>query len=175
MKVILGLGSNIGDQVKYIEQAITLLQDGPVLTDIQISKIYKSKAVLPSGAPDDWDKSYLNLAVSGDCELEPQELLEKVKEIEKIIGRIDRGFWSPREIDIDILLYGDYDIASRNLTIPHKFLLERDFALLPVNDLAPNWIYPRSGIFHNQTISEIIKRNPIDKSGCAITDILVTI
>jgi 2-amino-4-hydroxy-6-hydroxymethyldihydropteridine diphosphokinase / dihydropteroate synthase len=175
MQIILGLGSNVGGRQQYIKEAIALLKDREVITDIEISKIYQSAAVLPSGAPDDWDKHYLNLAILGTCILEPEEVLTQIKKIEKTIGRIDRGFWSPREIDIDILLYGDYNIVSENLTIPHKFLLERDFALLPINDLAPNWRYLRPGLFYNQTISGIIKRNLLDQNNCIATEIQINV
>jgi 2-amino-4-hydroxy-6-hydroxymethyldihydropteridine diphosphokinase / dihydropteroate synthase len=164
MKIIFGLGSNVGDRQSYLKQAIAKLEEYNVLQNIVMSKIYKSKAVLPDGAPIDWDMSFLNMAVMGECDLEPLDVLQKVKLIEAEIGRVDRGFWSPREIDIDILLYGDLNMISEDLTIPHKFLLERDFALLPINDLAPNWIYPRQGGFYKQTISDIIKRNLFDSN-----------
>ncbi len=164
MKIILGLGSNVGDRKSYLKQAIFKLEEHHLLNNIVVSKIYKSKAVLPDGAPLDWDMNFLNMAIMGECDLEPRDVLEKVKLIEAEIGRVDRGFWSPREIDIDILLYGDLNMISEDLTIPHKFLLERDFALLPINDLAPDWIYPREGVFYNQTISDIIKRNLFDSN-----------
>jgi len=59
------------------------------------------------------------------------------------------------------------------LTIPHKFLLERDFALLPINDLAPDWIYPREGVFYKQTISDIIKRNLFESNSESVDLVLV--
>ena len=164
MKIILGLGSNVGNRQSYLKQAITKLEEYNVLKNIVVSKIYKSKAVLPDGAPVDWDMNFLNMAIMGECDLDPRDVLQRVKVIETEIGRVDRGFWSPREIDIDILLYGNLNIISEDLTIPHKFMLERDFALLPINDLAPDWIYPREGVFYKQTISDIIKRNLFDSN-----------
>jgi 2-amino-4-hydroxy-6-hydroxymethyldihydropteridine diphosphokinase / dihydropteroate synthase len=170
MKIILGLGSNIGDRRDYLERAIKMLKSNKVICNLQASKIYKSEALLPSGAPDDWDKYYLNMAVLADCDLSPEMTLFKIKEIEQNIGRVNRGFWSPREIDIDILLYGDLNLISENLTIPHKSLLERDFALLPINDLAPDWIYPREGMFFQQSIKDIIKRNLLNSNCQPIND-----
>ena len=169
MKIILGLGSNVGDKKFFLNQAIRLLQSKQIISNIELSSIYESEALLPDGAPQDWNMSFYNMAVMGDCELSPKQVLTEIKSIEQEIGRINRGFWSPREIDIDILLFGDLNIVSEDLTIPHKFLLERDFALLPVNDLKPDWVYPREGLFFNQKISDIIARNLV-KANCQAID-----
>ena len=166
--IILGLGSNIGDRVQFLKQAITLLESRNIIDNIKLSKLYESEALVPHDAPRDWNKKFINLAISGYSLLSPRKLLEEIKIIEAEIGRLDRGFWSPREIDIDILIYGDENINSKDLTIPHRYLVEREFVILPLNDLVPNWVYPRQGIFFNKTISDILKRNYVNNNQCKI-------
>ncbi len=69
-------------------------------------------------------------------------LLARVKAIERDLGRVSRCKWGPREIDIDILAMDDVTMDTPELTIPHRVLLERDFVLLPLADVAPDWRYP---------------------------------
>ena len=74
-------------------------------------------------------------------------------EIENIIGRVRSKKWAPREIDVDILFYNKEVISEDNLSIPHKFLHERRFVLIPLNDIAPNLIHP----IYNKRISDLLK------------------
>ena len=141
--IVLGLGSNQGDREKFLQEAIYAL--GNILTNIKTSSIYESPALLPENAPPEWNINFLNMAIAGDCEITPQELLRKVKEIELKLGRQFRGYWSPREIDIDILAYNSLIIDEENLQIPHKFLHERDFAIIPFAEIYPDWIHPILG------------------------------
>ena len=141
-KAILGLGSNIGNSIFYIEQSILLLEKSSIISNIKKSPFYKSKAILPGGADASWDLDFVNMAISGETSLSPQSLLQAIKKIEKKLGRKDRGVWGPREIDIDILLYGVEIINDNNLIIPHKFFLERDFALVPAVEIEADFIHP---------------------------------
>ncbi len=138
--IILGLGSNIGNKEDNIAKALDQLK--AFVTNIKFSKPYHSKALLPENAPKEWDIDFINIAVSGNTKLNPFELLKNIKAIEKNLDRIDRGFWSPREIDIDILAIDDLIIESSILTIPHKYLTERDFVLFPLSEIEPNWQHP---------------------------------
>ncbi len=97
---------------------------------------------MPEGAPKSWNQPFLNMAVAGDASLAPESLLAELKTIEKDLGRQSRGHWAPREIDIDILAMGDMVISSAALSIPHPHLLARDFALVPLAELVPDWCYP---------------------------------
>lgn len=138
--VILGLGSNIGDKMTHLNAAIAELST--IIKEVCRSAIYTCPAMLPEGAPREWDISFYNMAIGGECDLPPLELLSEIKNIEQKLGRQDRGRWGPREIDIDILAMGDEVFEWPELCIPHKGLLERDFALLPLADIAPGWRYP---------------------------------
>lgn len=136
--IVLGLGSNIGDRLSFLRLAVRQLS--PFITHLQCSPVYESPALLPVGAPAEWDIAYYNMAVRGETKLTPTELLQAVKQAEQAIGRQVRGHWGPREIDIDILVYGDTVMDTPELTLPHKGLLSRDFALVPLADIAPEFM-----------------------------------
>ena len=139
-EVILGLGSNVGDRAENLRAAICAL--ALHLKNIRESTVLESAALLPENAPIDWDMPYLNMAIAGKTTLSPRELLSTIKEIEQKLGREKIGHWSPRNIDIDILAFGDLQVDESDLTIPHKELLNRDFALKPLLELAPDWVHP---------------------------------
>jgi 2-amino-4-hydroxy-6-hydroxymethyldihydropteridine diphosphokinase len=135
--VYLALGSNVGNSAQYITKSIDLL--GSNLKSIQCAPLYTSKAV---GYTDQAD--FLNTAISGQTELSPEALLKFINEVERQIGRVKRFRWGPREIDIDIIFYGDRTFQSENLTIPHPSFRERDFVLQPLTDLNSAVIDPVS-------------------------------
>jgi len=135
--VYLALGSNVGDSAQYISKAIELL--GSSLHDIKQAPIYMSKAI---GYTD--QANYLNTAISGQTTLSPQELLTFIDNVEQEVGRVKRFHWGPREIDIDIIFYGEQVLKSEALTIPHPGFRERDFVLQPLIDLDDEIIDPIS-------------------------------
>jgi 2-amino-4-hydroxy-6-hydroxymethyldihydropteridine diphosphokinase len=135
--VYLALGSNVGDSARYIMKAQDLL--GPVLHDIQRAPLYVSKAV---GFTDQAD--FLNTAVSGQTELSPHALLKVIDDVEQQVGRVKRFRWGPREIDIDIIFYGNQVLETGSLTIPHPSFQERDFVLRPLVDLDSKIVDPVS-------------------------------
>ena len=152
--VILGLGSNIGDRLAYLSAAVKCLS--VLLDDMQLSRIFESAALVLPGAQDDSKQPYLNMAISGKTNLSPSDLFAKLKAIEQELGRVPRGVWQAREIDIDILGMDEVVMQTPELSIPHAELLNRDFALLPLNDVAPEWIYPVGGCYYQLKPAEII-------------------
>ena len=148
--VILGLGSNIGDRMAHLRAARDVLAG--VLGKLKCSKVYTSPAMLPPDAPSEWDIPFYNMAISGTTSLAPEILL---KTIELQLGRELRGVWGPREIDIDILAMEDVLVNSSSLYVPHKGLLERDFALVPLAELAADWQYPLGGEYRGMRASDI--------------------
>ncbi len=134
-KVFLGIGSNVGERIVYIKNALNLLSQ--ILKEIQTAHFYVSKAVGFEDQPD-----FINTAISGYTDLEPYELFKKVKDIENKVGRIKRFRWGPREIDIDILFYGSLIMEKDDLIIPHPRIHERDFVLKPLSDLDPDFVHP---------------------------------
>lgn len=153
--IVLGLGSNVGDRLHHLRTALTLLKNIPALTIQQVSPVYISDAWLPDNAPHDWNMPYLNVGIRCDTTLSPQELLEKTKQIEKIVGRTEKNNKGPRIIDIDILAWDDLVLYDKKLHIPHESLHERPFAFWPLADVAPRWIYPLPGVLQGKTAAEI--------------------
>lgn len=110
------------------------------------SKIYKTK---PWGKKDQPD--FLNMAVEAETDFTPEELLQKIKEIEKKLKREKTEKWGPRIIDIDIIFYGNRIVNEPDLKIPHPYFFERNFAIIPMADIAPNFIPPAQ----NKSIKEM--------------------
>ncbi len=158
MTVILGLGTNCGDRLEHLRRAIRELESTPALRIEETSPLYESDAMLPDGAPPSWNLPFLNLALKIQTPLSAHELLDWAKKVEKKLGRVQRERWAPREIDIDILAMGDLCLDSTRLSVPHKDLCERPFALLPLADLAPHWANPSAGPHFGHTALELASR-----------------
>ena len=144
MRIYLGLGSNLGDRRKNLAQAIDLLARRPLRVE-RVSPVVESPALLPGGAPPEWNRPYLNLAVACESEASPETLREWSKDIEQRLGRTPGPRWSPRPMDVDILLYGDQQLRTESLTIPHPDLRGRNFVLTPLVALRPRLVPPGSG------------------------------
>ena len=141
MRTYLGLGSNLGDRRANLAKALDLLTHRP-LTVERVSPVVESPALLPDDAPADWNLPFLNLAVACDSDASPKTLLAWCKEIEQRLGRRPGPRWSPRPMDIDILLWGDEQWLDESLTIPHPGLRERNFVLTPMVALQPRLVPP---------------------------------
>jgi 2-amino-4-hydroxy-6-hydroxymethyldihydropteridine diphosphokinase len=154
--IILGLGTNVGDRLAQLSDAVRQISDD-VLENISISSIYESDALLPEGAPEMWDQPFYNIAIAGTSTLTPEALLARVQNIETAMGREvkDKGTWAPRCIDIDILLYNDASYALKGLDIPHLALTKRPFAILPAAEIAPDAIFTGAGNWENTALKEI--------------------
>lgn len=125
--IFIALGSNLGNRLCNLWKAVSLLKQH-CLEYVQCSIILETEAILPEGAPLDWNKPYLNMIVSGETKLSPDELLKSLLGIENVMGRIrDNKKWSPRVIDLDILFYHDLKLNSPHLIIPHPEINNRDF------------------------------------------------
>lgn len=119
MKAYISLGSNLGDRRWYIKKAIEMFG-----SDVKkVSMIIETE---PIGIGNDCGK-FLNAVAQIETELEPLELLNLLEDIERKLGRIDKGNYKPRTIDLDILTYGDMVIDTPRLKIPHPGLKEREF------------------------------------------------
>lgn len=142
MRIILGLGSNVGDRLHNLNKAVAALS---FLKLNHISSIYENNALLPTNAPKEWDLPFLNMAVVGDTSDDFNTVLEKIKKIEQMLGRdIAAPRWSPRIIDIDILLADVINVVD-NCWVPHKEFLNRPFALIPAQEIAGEMVHPGIG------------------------------
>jgi 2-amino-4-hydroxy-6-hydroxymethyldihydropteridine diphosphokinase/dihydropteroate synthase len=124
--IYLALGSNLGDRWENIETAISRISS--FFEVKKSSLVLETAAILPSEAPSSWDLPYLNMMVVGNTSKNPMELLSLLKNVEIEMGRSPQDpFWSPRAIDIDIVVYHDFVIKEPELSIPHKEIGNRDF------------------------------------------------
>ena len=152
--VYLLLGSNLGNRKELLDKTIELLSQ-KVGVIISQSKDYETK---PWGVTDQPD--FLNLAVSIHTHLKPLEILEQTQSIENQLGRVRKEKWGARLIDIDLMFYGDEIIDEPNLKVPHPLMQERDFALIPLAEIAPDFVHP----VLRKTVSELRNRVCFDLS-----------
>lgn len=135
----IALGSNIGNSRQILNAAIALLEGTPKIKVEKHSQWYRT---CPVGPP---QPDYLNGCALLKVELTPRELLDVLLEIERRWGRIRREKWGPRSLDLDILFFGDRILQTSPLRIPHPRLRERAFVLVPLAEIAPDWIDPVTG------------------------------
>lgn len=144
MDIYVGIGSNLGDRRRHISNAIAALPAAG-LDVVAVSPVVESPAMLPDGAPPDWNRPFLNAAVRCRTRLAPHDALDALKAIEQRFGRDFSARWSPRPIDLDILLWGGETIRSERLTVPHPGLATRNFVLAPLVALDPTLSVPGIG------------------------------
>jgi 2-amino-4-hydroxy-6-hydroxymethyldihydropteridine diphosphokinase len=152
-KVVLGFGSNKGNRLNNIKNAVRFLSLNKDLNILTVSKIYETE---PWGYKK--QKCFLNCAAVFLSRLKPSELLALLKNYEVNAGRSQNTKWQAREIDIDILFYGNRIIQSRKLNIPHPFIDKRNFVLKPLVELIPGDIHPllNKSIKHLYAVSKDI-------------------
>lgn len=135
--IFLGLGSNQGDRQHMLHQARLQLQTLPDWQLLAASSLYQTA---PWGnlaqAP------FLNQVIACHISLDPWALLQAIQDIEQALGRHRTVHWGPRTLDIDLLAYGQRQIRSQRLTIPHPYLSERAFVLIPWAEIAPDFQPP---------------------------------
>ncbi|NTU94142.1 MAG: 2-amino-4-hydroxy-6-hydroxymethyldihydropteridine diphosphokinase [Chlorobiaceae bacterium] len=144
----IGIGSNVGDRFANLQQAVELLSQAPETTVTAVSRVYMTEPV-----GDIEQDRFFNGVVTVLTGLDPLELRTRCKSIEQQLGRPDRyRRWSPRTIDLDILLYGDLCVMTELLIIPHAELHRRKFVLVPMLDI-DNPMHP---LLH-RSIAELLR------------------
>ncbi len=158
VEVWIGLGSNLDHPVKQLEMALeTLRQLGG---NVRCSSFYLSKALVVerANAEEGRQPDYVNAVVQLQTTLSPQALLQQLQLIESQQGRIRDetvSRWSPRTLDLDILLYGEMQIDMPELTVPHPGIRSREFVLYPLYELVPTLLIPGLG-----ELKRLVKRCP---------------
>jgi 2-amino-4-hydroxy-6-hydroxymethyldihydropteridine diphosphokinase len=145
----IALGSNLGDSHAILEAAIATLAHTPGILLTAKSSWYKTKAVGPV-QPD-----YVNGCVTLQVVMLPQLLLATLLQIEQKFGRIRQERWGPRTLDLDLLLYDDLILHTPTLEIPHPRMRERAFVLVPLAEIAPNWVDPVSGCVIKDLVKQV--------------------
>lgn len=138
-KAYLSLGSNEGDRVQWLKKAVGLLGVYAGKVAVQ-SGYYQTKAWGLTEQPD-----FLNICVQVNTILPVTELLEAIKKIETKLGRQRHIKWGPRTLDIDILFYNNDIIDTSDIVVPHPYLQERKFVLVPLAEIAPDLVHPVFG------------------------------
>jgi 2-amino-4-hydroxy-6-hydroxymethyldihydropteridine diphosphokinase len=134
----LGLGSNLGDRREHLRAAVRMLEERGVAVEA-VSSTYETE---PVGEVLD-QPDFLNAAVRIRTELEPEELLDLCKEVERERGRALEGpRHGPRPLDVDLLLLGDLELETERLTLPHREVRTRRFVLAPLLELDPELALP---------------------------------
>ncbi|MFC1485188.1 2-amino-4-hydroxy-6-hydroxymethyldihydropteridine diphosphokinase [bacterium] len=140
MKGYLSLGTNIGDLKANLEIALNFLKKDKKIKIKAISSYYLTEPI--DIQTDDW---FWNLVTHIETSYSAFQLLNRIQRIEKNMGRINKGDYSSRIIDIDIIAYEKFIINSDNLVLPHQKMKERLFVLIPLRELYPDWSHPITG------------------------------
>ena len=151
----IALGSNQGNSFDILSKSLSSLNQIPGIILNATSSWYKTKPVDTSEPQPD----YLNGCALLSAEQTPEELLNILQATEIQFGRTMKGALQPRTLDLDLLLYGDLVLNTPNLTIPHPRMMERAFVLVPLAEIASDWIEPKS----NAKISKLLRN--VDTSG----------
>ncbi|GLK06648.1 2-amino-4-hydroxy-6-hydroxymethyldihydropteridine diphosphokinase [Streptosporangium carneum] len=126
MRVVLALGSNLGDRFETLQGALDSLFDTPELEFVAVSPVYETD---PVGGPE--QGPYLNAVVIANSGLEPRTLLDRAQSVENAFGRVRAERWGARTLDVDLITVGDVVADDPELTLPHPRAHERAFVLVP--------------------------------------------
>lgn len=159
-QIYIGLGSNLGDRLGYLDSALKELSTLPNLKIVGMSSVYETEPYGLKQQPE-----FLNMAVELESNLEPEELFIGLKSIERKLGRQGSERWGPREIDLDLLYFGERVVKGRELHVPHPEVDRRRFVLGPLNEIASTFTDPVTG----KAISKLLAECP-DKSAVRKTE-----
>lgn len=145
----LALGSNLGQRLDQMRSALRLLEAGGVRVRA-VSHVYQNRAIGMVDAD-----PFLNAVVQIETTLEPELLLDLCLKVETQLGRVRTAGWSPRTIDIDVLVYGEAHVETERLQVPHPRIAERDFVLQPLVDIQPDLK------LFGRTVRELLEALPV--------------
>lgn len=151
-KAYVALGSNLGNKEENINKALELLKSH----GLEITKVSTLIATEPYGVLD--QPGFCNGVCEVETELEPLALLRLLLAIEQQMGRVRLRHWGERNIDLDLILYEDVIMTSKELNLPHPDMQNRDFVLLPLAEIAPQTVHPVFKKTIAQLKEELLKR-----------------
>ncbi|GIU88916.1 MAG: 2-amino-4-hydroxy-6-hydroxymethyldihydropteridine diphosphokinase [Acidimicrobiia bacterium] len=153
-RAYLGLGSNLGDRLAHLQEALDRIASNDAVTVVAVSAVYETAPV--GGPPQD---DYLNAVVAIDTALEPYELLDLAQDCERAAHRVRAERWGPRTLDVDVLCYEGVRLDDERLTLPHPRMHERGFVLAPLRDVAPELV-PADGRWEGVRRAPVALRFP---------------
>ncbi|MBI4733661.1 MAG: 2-amino-4-hydroxy-6-hydroxymethyldihydropteridine diphosphokinase [Rubrobacteridae bacterium] len=157
-QVYLSLGSNLGDRLEFVEEAVRRIDEFHEMKVVLVSSVYETKPVDYVDQP-----NFLNCVIAVETELMPHEVLILTSIVENKLKRERTIHWGPRTIDIDILIYEDKIIDEANLNIPHPRICERAFVVIPLLEIAPEIKVP--GIDCLEECRKKVSNQSIEKIG----------
>lgn len=137
IRAFISIGSNTGDKPLNCRKAFELLSGNPAIAVVKKSSFYETQAWGYKDQP-----SFVNAAAEIATSLTPDELLAHLKSVESAMGRTETFRWGPRVIDLDIIFYDGLVMDTAALTIPHPEAHERAFVLIPLAEIAPEFVHP---------------------------------
>jgi 2-amino-4-hydroxy-6-hydroxymethyldihydropteridine diphosphokinase len=144
----IGIGSNIGDKVHQCERAISEILKVDRHRLLAKSSLFKTQPI--GYTSQDW---FVNGVIKIETNLKAPDLLRTLKTTESQLGRIETFRWGPRTIDLDILFFDDIEIHTEDLQIPHPFIQNRQFVLIPLAEIDPTLVHP----VLKKTVQELLK------------------
>jgi len=152
IRVAIGLGSNLGNRLEHLQFGIRRMRDA--LSGMQVSPVYETSPELVEKQRD-----FLNACCTGSTRLTPHQLLSQLGDIERAAGRVRGGpRYGPRILDLDLLLCGERVVESLELIVPHPRMRERAFVLVPLSEIAGDWIVPASHGGDVETVESLAAR-----------------
>jgi 2-amino-4-hydroxy-6-hydroxymethyldihydropteridine diphosphokinase len=155
----IGLGTNLGDRLGLLREAIQRLDQTEGIRVIRLSSVFETDPVGLTDQPD-----FLNMVAEIETSLPPRTLLDSLLSVEQSLHRVRRIRWGPRTIDLDILLYGDQQMKEEDLDIPHPRMCERAFVLIPLQELAPDVIVPGTGRSVTEWLDQLAVSNEVRRT-----------
>ena len=160
VSVAVGLGSNLGDRGRHLEFGLRRL--GDCLASLRVSRVYETSPAYDPAQP-----HFLNACCTGITTLTPHQLLSQLQDAERSAGRVrSERRYGPRPLDLDLLLCGFRTIKTSDLSVPHLGLRERTFVIVPLAEIAADWVVPASDGYPEESIRSI--RDRIGTSGVEI-------
>jgi len=150
MRAYVGVGANLGDRWAFLALAARALRATPGVAVVRGSRVWDSA---PLGPP---QPRYLNAVLELETDLTPRALLAALKSVERLARRRREVRWGARTLDLDLLLFGDRVVAERGLSVPHRELQARRFALQPLAELCGERVVPGAG----RTVAELLAEAP---------------
>ena len=147
----IGIGSNLGTPEKNCIEAIEKISSTKNIKIISRSSFYQTEPF--GGVQQDW---FINSAVKIKTDLPPMNLLSALLNIESVMGRSREEKWGPRLIDLDLLFYDNLILRKKGLTLPHPEIQKRKFVLIPMDEIAENFIHPTL----KKTIKTLLQESP---------------